>query len=1020
MPEAQQLHVYSVDRPHGISNSLAVQSVTSASCSSSSSSDPHAGAATAAAAAAAAAATAATATAFFSVPYRSQFSSSPHAFHHGNATHPTPDFEDQLALLPAAVSLHCNPTWGESQQAFGQDGDVFVTHQENLPRARVVDASSGVDQRFLKVLPNSSGCCWGSDNDETENGDGYPQSSQQIIWGYEEPGGKLPHYLEQYILSAPFRNVVPVPPHSPSSGLTSYFPTSASLHPQGGSDQFPKSFENSNHQFNLPGPHFLIGDRAFTCGHCDVLPSAGGESYLQPNERVDFAEGMPAISQLIPTSPRHQSQQHYMQNTSCQSATESSSEPCLANLSTGESTLSANPCTLEGGTSGDSINSPRPSSSSVTSCPEAKSVLAAPAGLLTDFYTAHGTKITTQPPQYLSEKMDAVDKRSVEGVCDKTTGLETSAQETQPLPIACLVNQTAERGDAIESGDARLRVEDEEDVDGGGEEERGSEDVLPPQASQLEDSKETEDGETKDVKKDSNLNGTRRAEKPPYSYIALIAMAIQASPTKRCTLSEIYQFLHSKFTFFRGAYTGWKNSVRHNLSLNEVFIKLPKGVGRPGKGHYWTIDPTAEFMFQDGASRRRPRGFRRKCPSNSVGNSASSISGDTVSGLDSPPCINHFGHYPHLTGHMNPLPLPQLMLPSLRVSSNQEQAPMQSPQQQQQHPNGDVEEFVCPPTTESETDYGTYCCDAQPPTSGVPGYARSPTGLENQRPSLSKPQCYNTEGLPDVELLMRQKELKMEAQSPVPYEVTGHSSEMVHPTVPATSLYDLLSSVSQNQPVSGCQAFQSWNPTASLRTLSEDMNVSGNQAVQFDIPRPGSFPPVLGGVCMSTNEGENQLQQQQHQQQSGLSEQTAFENRSFSMPQMSWSSAGRLELAWNPSGISQAPLMNTNEASERPPVLGTTLSPSSVTFPIGLPTGLHYAFDSRMYETCEVREKLASSSRGGSSLLQRMKLSPDAAAQVGEEQCPLRFHASSLHSDQAIRNLSHLHFTDCGNQYGTV
>ncbi|VDN33566.1 unnamed protein product [Dibothriocephalus latus] len=60
----------------------------------------------------------------------------------------------------------------------------------------------------------------------------------------------------------------------------------------------------------------------------------------------------------------------------------------------------------------------------------------------------------------------------------------------------------------------------------------------------------------------------------------MIAMAIQASPTKRCTLSEIYQFLHSKFTFFRGAYTGWKNSVRHNLSLNEVFIKLPKGESR--------------------------------------------------------------------------------------------------------------------------------------------------------------------------------------------------------------------------------------------------------------------------------------------------------------------------------------------------------------------------------------------------------------------------------------------------------
>ncbi|KAH3771787.1 forkhead box protein F1-like [Dreissena polymorpha] len=107
--------------------------------------------------------------------------------------------------------------------------------------------------------------------------------------------------------------------------------------------------------------------------------------------------------------------------------------------------------------------------------------------------------------------------------------------------------------------------------------------------------------------------GVRRQEKPPYSYIALIVMAIQASPNKRCTLSEIYQFLQQRFPFFRGSYQGWKNSVRHNLSLNECFIKLPKGLGRPGKGHYWTIDPSAEFMFEEGSFRRRPRGFRRKC-----------------------------------------------------------------------------------------------------------------------------------------------------------------------------------------------------------------------------------------------------------------------------------------------------------------------------------------------------------------------------------------------------------------------
>lgn len=60
-------------------------------------------------------------------------------------------------------------------------------------------------------------------------------------------------------------------------------------------------------------------------------------------------------------------------------------------------------------------------------------------------------------------------------------------------------------------------------------------------------------------------------------------------------------------------FQGWKNSVRHNLSLNECFIKLPKALGRPGKGHYWTVDPNQEYMFEDGGSfRRRPRGFRKR------------------------------------------------------------------------------------------------------------------------------------------------------------------------------------------------------------------------------------------------------------------------------------------------------------------------------------------------------------------------------------------------------------------------
>ncbi|KAK2534116.1 hypothetical protein Q9233_004299 [Columba guinea] len=51
-------------------------------------------------------------------------------------------------------------------------------------------------------------------------------------------------------------------------------------------------------------------------------------------------------------------------------------------------------------------------------------------------------------------------------------------------------------------------------------------------------------------------------------------MAIRDSAGGRLTLAEINDYLMSRFPFFRGAYTGWRNSVRHNLSLNDCFVKV--------------------------------------------------------------------------------------------------------------------------------------------------------------------------------------------------------------------------------------------------------------------------------------------------------------------------------------------------------------------------------------------------------------------------------------------------------------
>ena len=106
------------------------------------------------------------------------------------------------------------------------------------------------------------------------------------------------------------------------------------------------------------------------------------------------------------------------------------------------------------------------------------------------------------------------------------------------------------------------------------------------------------------VKGVENAISLNRRKKSAMSYVALISRAILASPNKRLTLSDIYQFIEKHFPEFVESRVGWKNTVRHNLSLHNCFIKGE--LAQNGKSCYWRVHPRYVNRFALGDFRRRP------------------------------------------------------------------------------------------------------------------------------------------------------------------------------------------------------------------------------------------------------------------------------------------------------------------------------------------------------------------------------------------------------------------------------
>lgn len=107
--------------------------------------------------------------------------------------------------------------------------------------------------------------------------------------------------------------------------------------------------------------------------------------------------------------------------------------------------------------------------------------------------------------------------------------------------------------------------------------------------------------------------------RPSLTYIALISKVILSSPSKKLNLASIYRAMEERFPHLRARGPGWKNSVRHNLSVNDCFVKVDRC--EDGRGHYWGVHQAHLKEFQQGNFRqyRRVKDRRERYPGNTGG-----------------------------------------------------------------------------------------------------------------------------------------------------------------------------------------------------------------------------------------------------------------------------------------------------------------------------------------------------------------------------------------------------------------
>ncbi|BFZ63704.1 transcription factor [Saitoella coloradoensis] len=214
--------------------------------------------------------------------------------------------------------------------------------------------------------------------------------------------------------------------------------------------------------------------------------------------------------------------------------------------------------------------------------------------------------------------------------------------------------------------------------------------------------------------------------KPPYSYATMIAQAIMSSDEGKMTLSNIYAWIANKYSYYRHAKSGWQNSIRHNLSLNKAFQKVPRRTDEPGKGMKWQVEPQFIEDFQNKLFKGRQLGghHRKMKPDGNPIMTAQPVMQNV------PPAHGQAQMQYHMQQDPNGLP-PQAQTPVRHAQQYQPQTPQQlqfAPPygHPMMNPNGDGT-FV--------ENVGEYAHDPQlrygVPPNGVPG---TPPGANMYQP----------------------------------------------------------------------------------------------------------------------------------------------------------------------------------------------------------------------------------------------------------------------------------------------